>query len=34
VYRVLSETVFIYHIAHGASNYPALFKQLLRKENL
>ena len=32
VYRVIAESVFVYHIAHGASNYPTLFKRLL-KEN-
>lgn len=26
VYRLIGETVYVYHIAHGASNYPALFK--------
>ena len=33
VYRLLAETVFVYHIAHGASNYPTLFKGLLREHN-
>lgn len=33
VYRVLAESVFVYHIAHGASNYPTLFKRLLKEEN-
>ena len=33
VYRLISETVFVYHIAHGASNYPVTFKRLLKKEN-
>ena len=32
VYRLLGETVFVYHIAHGAGNYPALFRQLLLEE--
>lgn len=32
VYRVIAETVYVYHIAHGASNYPTLYKKL-RKEN-
>lgn len=32
VYRLISETVFVYHIAHGASNYPATFKRLLKEE--
>lgn len=30
VYRLIGQTVFVYHIAHGASNYPSLFKQLLK----
>ena len=30
VYRLIENTVYVYHIAHGASNYPALFKQLLK----
>ena len=25
VYRLIAETVYAYHIAHGASNYPTLF---------
>jgi len=29
VYRLISDTVYVYHIAHGASNYPSLFKRLL-----
>lgn len=33
VYRLIVETVFVYHIAHGASNYPMTFKQLLKEEN-
>ena len=33
VYRVIVETVYVYHIAHGASNYPNLFKRLLKEEN-
>lgn len=32
IYRLLSDTVYVYHIAHGASNYPSLFKQLLKEE--
>ena len=32
VYRLLGETVFVFHIAHGARNYPALFRQLLLEE--
>lgn len=32
VYRVIAEIVFVYHIAHGASNYPTLFKSLLKEE--
>lgn len=34
VYRVLGDTVYVYHIAHGASNYPRLFKRLLRDEKV
>lgn len=33
VYRVIADTAFVYHIAHGASNYPTLFKKLLQEEN-
>ena len=33
VYRVFGEMVCVYHIAHGASNYPTLFKALLKEEN-
>lgn len=33
VYRLIVETVFVYHIAHGASNYPMTFKQLLKEGN-
>ena len=33
VYRLIAETVFVYHIAHGASNYPSLFKRLLKEHN-
>lgn len=33
VYRLIGETADIYHIVHGASNYPTLFKRLLREEN-
>ena len=33
VYRVIAENVFVYHIAHGPSNYPTLFKRLLKEEN-
>jgi plasmid stabilization system protein ParE len=25
-YRLLGDTVFVYHIAHGASDYPTLMK--------
>ena len=32
VYRLIVETVYVYHIAHGASNYPTLFKRLLKEE--
>lgn len=27
IYRIFAETVYVYHIAHGASNYPALLKK-------
>ena len=33
LYRVMDEEVFISHIAHGASNYPTLFKLLLKEES-
>ena len=33
VYRLIAETVCVYHIAHGASNYPTLFKRLRQEEN-
>lgn len=26
IYRVIDDRVIVYHIAHGASNYPKLFK--------
>lgn len=32
VYRLIVDTVFVYHIVHGASNYPVLFKRLLQEE--
>ena len=28
VYRLLGNSVFVYHIAHGASNYPTLIKDI------
>ncbi|MCD7792475.1 MAG: type II toxin-antitoxin system RelE/ParE family toxin [Oscillospiraceae bacterium] len=31
VYRLVGNTAYVYHIAHGASNYPLLFKRLLRE---
>ncbi|HCO62717.1 MAG TPA: type II toxin-antitoxin system RelE/ParE family toxin [Clostridiales bacterium] len=31
VYKLISDTVFVYHIAHGASNYPVTFKQLSKQ---
>lgn len=34
VYRVLGDTVYVYHIAHGASDYPLLFKRLLQDEKV
>ena len=33
VYRLIAEMVYVCHIAHGASNYPTLFKRLLKEEN-
>ena len=33
IYRQIADTVYVYHIAHGASNYPLLFKRLLHKES-
>jgi toxin ParE1/3/4 len=30
VYQLIADTVYVVHIAHGASNYPALFKQLTK----
>lgn len=30
IYRPIAVNVFVYHIAHGASNYPVLFKRLLQ----
>ena len=32
VYRLIGDMVFVYHIAHGASNYPTLFKKLRKEE--
>ncbi len=34
VYRVLGDTVYVYLITHGASNYPLLFKRLLRMKKI
>lgn len=28
-YRVMGDTVFIYHIAHGASDYPGYLRSIL-----
>jgi len=28
VYRLIEQTVFVYHIAHGASDYPTLIKEI------
>jgi len=28
VYRLIERTVFVYHIAHGASDYPTLIKEI------
>lgn len=33
LYRVIGDEVFVYHIAHRASNYPTLFKRMLREES-
>ena len=27
-YRLIENTVYVYHIAHGASDYPKLFREL------
>lgn len=27
-YRLIERTVFVYHIAHGASDYPTLLKEI------
>lgn len=27
IYRLIEDTVFVYHIAHASQNYPTLFKQ-------
>lgn len=32
VYRLIADAAFVYHIAHGASNYPTTFKRLLKEE--
>jgi plasmid stabilization system protein ParE len=32
VYRLIADTVYVYHIVHGASNYPNLFKRLRKEE--
>lgn len=31
-YRLIEDTVFVYHIAHGASDYPKLFKEIDTQE--
>jgi Plasmid stabilization system protein len=28
IYRLIENTVFVYHIVHGATDYPRLFKDL------
>jgi plasmid stabilization system protein ParE len=33
IYRLIADTVYVYHIVHGTSNYPNLFKRLLKEEN-
>ncbi len=30
-YRVAADTVYVCHIAHGASDYPSLLKQLMKE---
>lgn len=32
IYRLIAETVYVYHIAYVASDYPTLFKKLLNEE--
>lgn len=27
-YRLMGDTVFVYHIAHGATDYPTLYKEI------
>jgi len=27
-YRLIGDTVFVYHIAHGATDYPTLFREI------
>lgn len=34
MYRLIGEEVYVYHIAHGARNYPTLFKRLLKEDCL
>ena len=33
IYRQIADIVYVYHIAHGTSNYPLLFKRLLHEES-
>ena len=33
VYRLVADRVLVYHIAHGASNYPTTFKRMKKEEN-
>jgi plasmid stabilization system protein ParE len=33
IYRMLADTVYVYHIVHGTSNYPNLFTRLLKEKN-
>lgn len=28
LYRLINDTLFVYHIVHGATDYPKLFKEL------
>lgn len=31
IYRIIESTVYIYHIVHGATDYPALFKSVKKR---
>jgi len=32
-YRLVDETVFVYHISHGARNYPSIFGRLCSEKD-